>query len=180
MSRPCESEDVKLISSLFSSDEMLIDKVIGKLRERLGPTDWISPALFFDRTEYYAREMGWPLHRRFISFTNLIEPENIVEIKLTTNRVEEEYCQDGRRRINIDPGYISLERLILATGKNYTHRVYLSEGIYADLTLIFQKGSFRPLEWTFSDYASPETIGFFNDLRKKYKEHIRGASYNAG
>lgn len=175
MSRPCESEDVKLISSLFSSDEMLIDKVIGKLREIFGPTDWISPALFFDRTKYYAREMGWPLHRRFISFTNLIKPENIVEIKLTANRVEEEYRQDGRRRINIDPGYISLERLILATGKNYTHRIYLSKGIYADLTLIFQKRSFRPVEWTFRDYAAPETIGFFNDLRKKYKEHIRGS-----
>jgi hypothetical protein len=101
-------------------------------------------------------------------------------MKLTTNRVEEEYRQDGRRRINIDPGYISLERLILATGKNYTHRIYLSKGIYADLTLIFQKRSFRPLEWTFRDYATPEIIGFFNDLRKKYKEHIRGASNNTG
>ncbi len=75
---------------------------------------------------------------------------------------------DGNRRINIDPGYINPERLILAKGKNFTHRVYLSKGIFADLTLIFQKGSFRPLEWTYPDYADPEIIGFFNDIRNKY------------
>ncbi len=120
------------------------------------------------------------MHRRFISFKNLIRSEDIVDTKLATNKVENKYLRDGKRRVNIDPGYVSLERLILATGKNYTHRIYLSNGIYADLTLIFQKGSFRPLEWTFKDYADPEIIVFFNDLRKKYKEHIRGASYNAG
>ena len=174
MSRPCESEDVKLISSLFSQDEILIDRVISELKEMFGPTDWISPRLFFDRTDYYAREMGWPLHRCFISFTDPIRPEDIVDIKLMTNKVENGYLQDKKRRINIDPGYICLERLILVTGKNYTHRIYLSKGIYADLTLIFHKGTFRPLEWTYRDYADPEIIGYFNDIRKRYKGQIRG------
>ena len=174
MSIPCESEDVKLFISLFSSQKDLINVVINKLEELWGQTDWVSPELFFDRTQYYAKEMGWPLHRKFITFKELISPEVIVDIKLTSNKLEEEYVQEGRRQINIDPGYISLERLVLATGKNYTHRIYLSKGIYADLTLVFNKGSFRPLEWTYKDYSDPEIINFLNEKREQYKNQIRG------
>jgi len=174
MSNPCDADDVKLISSLFSSRQTLIDRVIGELEETFGPTDWISPELLFDRTKYYAKELGWPLYRRFISFQTLIQPDDIIEIKLATNEVEKRYLQDGKRQINIDPGYISLERLILATGKNYTHRIYLSKGIYADLSLIFHRGSYRRLEWTYRDYADPEVIDYFNDVRERYKKQIRG------
>ena len=120
------------------------------------------------------KEMGWPLHRRFTSFKELIRPEDAVDVKLETNKIEAEYLENGKRKINIDPGYISLERLILVTGKNYTHRVYLSKGIFADLTLVFNRGTFRPLEWTFKDYASPEIISLFNDVRERYKEQLRG------
>jgi hypothetical protein len=174
MSKPSESEDVKLITSLFSSQKELVENVIDRLVEIWGQTDWVSPSLFFDRTQYYAKEMGWPLHRRFITFKKLIRPEDIVDIKLTTNKLEEEYSREGKRQINIDPGYISLERLILATGKNYTHRIYLSKGIYADLTLVFNKGSFKSLEWTYRDYGAPEIIGYLNELRERYKSQIRG------
>ena len=174
MSEPSRADDVKLISSLFSSNKALIDEIIRVLERRFGSVDWTSPELFFDRTQYYAKEMGWPLHRRFVSFKELIRPQDVVEVKLEANRIEDEYLEDGNRKINIDPGYISLERLILVTGKNYTHRVYLSKGIFADLTLIFNKGSFRPLEWTFKDYASPEIISLFNDVRERYKRQLRG------
>jgi len=87
--------------------------------------------------------------------------------------IERQYLEGENRQVNIDPGYIGLERLILATGKNYVHRVYLSHGIYADLTLIFKKGSFRPLEWTYKDYANPEMISMFNNLRKRYMDQLR-------
>ena len=173
MSTPIESENVKLICSLFSAEEQLVKKVIGELEASLGPVEWMSPGLFFDRTRYYEREMGWPLYRRFITIKGLIRPEGIVDIKLLTNRIEVKYIRDGKRRINIDPGYISLERLVLATGKNYTHRIYLSKGIFADLTLIFHKGSFRPLEWTYRDYSAPSAIGYFNAIREEYKNQIR-------
>lgn len=174
MSEPVRADDVKLISSLFSSNKALIDEVIHKLEHLFSPVDWISPELFFDRTQYYAKEMGWPLHRRFVSYEKLIRPQDLVEVKIETNRVEKEYLEDGGRQVNIDPGYITLERLILATGKNYTHRVYLSKGIFADLTLIFNKKSFRPLEWTFRDYASSEIITLFNHVRERYKRQLRG------
>jgi hypothetical protein len=174
MSNPSEAEDVKLISSLFSADANLIDRVILEMEGLFGPTDWISPAFFFDRTKYYEKEMGWPLHRRFISFKILVRPQDIVEIKWKTNTLEKKESQRGKRKINIDPGYVALERLVLATGKNYTHRIYLSKGIFADLTLIFQRGSFSPLAWTYRDYGDPESIDYFNGVRERYKRQIRG------
>jgi hypothetical protein len=174
MSNPSEAEDVKLISSLFSSQANLIDRVILEMEGLFGSTDWISPAFFFDRTKYYEREMGWPLHRRFISFKTLVRPQDIVEIKWKTNDLENKESQGGKRKINIDPGYVALERLVLTTGKNYTHRIYLSRGIYADLTLIFQRGGFSPLAWTYKDYGDPEIIDYFNEIRERYKKQIRG------
>jgi hypothetical protein len=173
MSQPHEPDPVKLISSLFSPEKRRIDTVIDEIAKIFGSVDWISPELLFDRTKYYAREMGWPLHRRFIYFSQLVLADHLVEIKLKTNKIEEQHLREGNRIVNIDPGYISPERLILATGKNYVHRVYLKKGIYADLTLLFQKGSFRPLKWTYPDYAAPEIIIFFNKIRERYMEQIR-------
>ena len=173
MSHPHPPEKVRLISSLFSHDRGVIDSVMARISKLYGPMEWVSPEMFFDRTRYYAREMGWPLYRHFVSFEELISPEALVEVKLTTNAIENEYLVQGNRRINIDPGYISMERLVLATGKNYIHRVYLTKGIYADLTLVFKRGSFRPLEWTYRDYSAPEMIVYFNELRSAYMEKLR-------
>ncbi len=147
--------------------------IVGMLEELYGKTDWISPELFFDQTRYYADEMGWPLHRRFVSFEQLISPEQLVAIKLQTNRLENQHLSNGKRRINIDPGYISAERLILATGKNFSHRVYLSRGVFADLTLIFQKGRFKILEWTYPDYATPEILKMLNRVRDNYLKQLK-------
>lgn len=174
MSEPRPPEPVKLIASLFSREEEKIIQVIDKMKETFGPVDWISPRLYFERTRYYEREMGWPLVRRFISFEELIDPGALPDIKLLTNQLEKELCSNGKRVVNIDPGYIALERLVLATGKNYTHRVYLNKGIYADLTLIYSKGSFEPLKWTYPDYADRTTIQMFNRIRERYKEQLRG------
>ena len=174
MSIPREADHVKLIISLFSPENALIDEVISQLEEMFGHRDWISPELWFDRTRYYEKEMGWPLHRRFITFGDLIRPEALVDVKIRTNGVEDQYRTDGKRRINIDPGYVAMERLVLATGKNYTHRMYLSRGIYGDLTLVFNKGGFRPLEWTYRDYSDENVVGYLNEVRERYKKQLRG------
>ena len=176
MSEPKDADDVKLVASLFSPEEKTLEEVTLELQAAYGSTDWVSPPLFFDRTRYYEKEMGWPLHRRFVSFELLIRPEAIVEIKLQTNELEKRDLQEGKRKINIDPGYVSLERLVLATGKNYTHRIHLSKGIYADLTLVFHQGSFQTLAWTYRDYADPVVIGYFNNIRNHYKNQLRGLS----
>ena len=173
MSTPQEEKKVKMISSLFSREEELIGNVIKHMETCFGPTDWISKKFVFNRTRYYAKEMGWPLYRRFISFSKLISPDSIVEIKLMANKIENEHLFDMKRRINIDPGYISLERLVLATGKNYIHRIYLAKGVYADLTLVFHAGTFNPLVWTYPDYADEEVISCFNMVRNNYFQHLR-------
>lgn len=174
MSRPREPDPVKLISSLFASDRKVLDLTIEELAREYGHPDWVSPELFFDRTQYYVREMSWPLYRRFISFAEVIEPDRIADIKLRTNALERKYIREAKRTVNIDPGYVTPERLILATGKNYTHRVYLAKGIYADLTLIFRQGSFQPLEWTYPDYAESAIIEYFNAIRKRYLQELKG------
>ena len=174
MSQPSEPEDVKLFSSLFSPRAERIPETIREMEEWFGPADWVSREMVFDRTRYYEREMGWPLCRRFATFERLIRPDEIVEVKERSNGIEARHLQDRRRRINIDPGYVSLERVVLATGKNYIHRIYLSRGIYADLTLLFRRGTFEALKWTYPDYGSPEMIQMFNDIRRRYKEQLRG------
>jgi len=172
MSIPKEGDEVRLISSVFSSREDLVETAIGTMVEMFGPLEWLSGPLLFDRTKYYEKEMGWPLHRRFVSFRELIRPEAIVEIKLRTNALEKTFEREGKRSVNIDPGYICLERLVLATGKNYTHRIYLAKGIYADLTLVFHKGGFKPLEWTYRDYCEEGLIAQFNEIRASYKAQL--------
>ncbi|MFP3928659.1 MAG: DUF4416 family protein [Desulfobacteraceae bacterium] len=169
MSTPTEADPVKRIAGLISPDPEIIDRIIKELESVFGPVDRVSPLLDFDKTRYYEKEMGRPLFRRFISFRDLMPQDRLPEAKLETNRLEERTSLGGRRVVNIDPGYLCLERLVLATGKNFTHRIYLKKGIFADLTLIFHKGSFRPLEWTYPDFREPLVEGFFNELREDYR-----------
>ena len=168
MSKLESPESVKLISSIFSADRDLLAEILNKLSEEYGEADFISDFIPFDYTDYYASEMGQSLVRRFVSFENLVRPESLPRIKIFTNKVEEKYLSNGKRRANIDPGYISKHHLILATGKSYTHRPYLGGGIYADLTLIYRNKTFQPLEWTYPDYAGGNIIEMFNRLREKY------------
>lgn len=168
MSNPRSPAPVKLIASLFSADELLISEAIEKMSDIWGRTDFISETMKFDHTDYYRKEFGAGLKRRFAAFETLIDPVLLPEIKISTNRLEAELGTENRRYVNIDPGYITAERLVLATGKNYSHRIYLDYGIYADLTLIYQKGGFKSLPWTFPDYASDEIKELLGRIRDKY------------
>jgi hypothetical protein len=118
--------------------------------------------------------MGSPLFRRFVAFKELVPREALADIKKRTNGIEERYSRGGCRRVNIDPGVISVGNLVLATTKGCAHRPYLRDGIYADLTLIFRKRSFRPLEWTYSDYRQGEVIEMMNGFRKRYLMQLKG------
>jgi hypothetical protein len=122
----------------------------------------------FDYTDYYRAEMGDDLVRRFVTMEELIRPEALPDIKLATNEIENRQTSDDQRRINIDPGYISKAHLILATGKSYTHRPYLRDGIYADLTLVYQGKKFCALPWTYPDYADERQLVMLARIREKY------------
>jgi hypothetical protein len=168
MSRPRPAQAVKPVISLFSANLRNIGATVDILVAHFGKPDFISGVMPFDDTDYYEREMGKSLVRRLVSFEPLVRPEALPDIKCLTNHIEEQYAKGDQRFVNIDPGYISPSHLILATGKGYSHRPYLREGIYADLTLIFSNGVFRPLPWTYPDYAGHKMIGLLNRVREKY------------
>ena len=160
--------------SLIFAEESFFQLGLQELVLSFGETDFVSERFPVNFTDYYSKEMGPTLLRHFLAFQSLVPPSSLAEIKQTTNRVEGKYAQSqGNRRLNIDPGYLNLEHVILATTKGYVHRPYLSHGIYADLTLIYQKGSYRPLEWTYPDYRQPSTIALFNHLRTQYAEALK-------
>lgn len=168
MSTPQPPKPAKLVVGLFTADKSLLEPVARALAERFGPVDMVSPWMAFDYTDYYRAEMGGPLFRRMMAFERPIEQEELPKIKHATNEIERAYAENGGRAVNIDPGYLLHERFVLATGKNFTHRIYIGENIYADLTLIFQKGRFQTLPWTYPDYGAEEMIRFLLLVRGKY------------
>ena len=175
MSRPAEPRPVKLVASLISSDDRLIARCLDLLADRFGEVDCLSRYLSFAYTDYYESEMGCGLRRRFVSFRELIPPDQLPDVKLFTNGLEEQFAGTGKRRVNLDPGYLTEYQLILATGKRYAHRPYLAKGIYADLTLIYQDKTYRPLEWTYPDYAGEEMGKVLAKIRKKYLLQVKEA-----
>lgn len=169
MSLPRPPKRVKLVMSFLFSREKDFTSVLSWADERYGPVDFVSESVPFGFTNYYEREMGEGLWRRMVSFGPLISPDQLVPAKLWSNIQEAQTLNSqGGRRVNIDPGYLAASRFILATGKDYSHRIYLGEGIYGDLTLIIRKGVFSPLPWTYPDYASEPLIGILGLLRKRY------------
>jgi len=168
MSLPQPPKPAKLVIGFFLKEKRLAVDVVKALVEKLGSVDMISPWLPFNLTTYYDDEMGTPLFRRMLAFKRLIKQSALANIKLFTNDLEREYSIDDRRTVNIDPGYLLHERFVLATGKNYSHRIYIGNEIYADLTLVYLKGHYNKMPWTYPDYASENVMTFLEWVRKKY------------
>jgi hypothetical protein len=175
MSHPKLPEPVKLIASILAGKAGLLAETVRELAMRYGAPDYVSEVLPFEYTNYYAAEMGPSLVRRFVAFDGLIRPEELPAVKRYTNTLEEKFLEGGARRVNIDPGYMALQHFILATGKGFSHRPYIGQGIYADLTLVYRKETYGPLEWTYPDYRSERTIGMLNGLRKRYSIQLKQA-----
>ena len=176
MSLPQPPKPAKAVIGLFLKDKSLIASVSSDLTEKMGPIDMVSSWFPFNYTTYYEPEMGGPLFRRMLAFKRLIKQRALVEIKLMTNELERKYATNGRRMVNIDPGYLVHERFVLATGKNFTHRIYIGKGIYADLTLVYREGEFQKLPWTYPDYAEMNMLAYLEMVRSKYRSDIREAS----
>lgn len=174
MGIPKEPKPAKLFMSLIFSEVEILQKGLENLKPLFGEIDFLSKVLPFDFTDYYNEEMGSHLQRHFATFERLISIPSLPQIKHLTNDLEKKFSDPkGNRRINIDPGYLCLEHVILATTKGYAHRPYLRDGIYADLTLIYRDKSFRPLEWTYPDYRQKEVIEFFNQIRRRYLDDLK-------
>ncbi len=184
MSTPREPSPGKLVLSVLAAAEWWATAWPGFrawLVERFGPVDYETPPLAFGHTAYYDDELGRPLSRRLLGFSRLVPLDGLVAVKLATNAHELEHARpDGSRRVNLDPGLITLERLVLASGKNFTHRVYLGRGIWADLTLIYNKKTgWVALPWTFPDYATEDMKRRLTELRALYKTTVETAALAA-
>ncbi|MUM76240.1 DUF4416 family protein [Pseudodesulfovibrio sp. F-1] len=146
--------------------------LLGELETRFGPAGHVSELFPFDQTGYYDEELGTPIGRRLLAFDALRPLDELARIKLDTNAIEAAHAAGTRRCFNLDPGFLTLERLVLATGKNFSHRIYLGQGIWADLTLIWQRGRWSDFPWTFPDYAGPEMKSRLTKLRQLYKTKL--------
>jgi hypothetical protein len=159
-----------VITGFLFSDDLVFDSAKTRLTTLLGAIDYESSRMDFNYTGYYAEEMGSGLTRVFVSFERLAEPESIYRIKLATNEIERELSVSGKRRINIDPGYLDLSKLVLLSTKDYSHRIHAGQGIYAEVTLSYKDRSFRPWPWTYPDYGTTEYIEVFNLMRDRFKK----------
>jgi len=156
----------KAIVGIITQALDIVDSAQRLLEKKLGSIEHKSPVIDFDFTDYYEAEMGKNLLRLWIGFDQPIALARLTEMKLWTMEIENEFLDTNRRRrINLDPGILTLAKLVLATTKNYYHRIYLGKGIFAEVTLIYRNKQFEPLAWTYPDYRTDTAIDFFQQVR---------------
>ncbi len=164
-------EQVKLFTAiLFSSGDVL--NIAGeKLSSAFGPVDVTGPVWPWSRSTYYEKQMGSDLKRIFLFFKRPVNPDRLADIKNITNEIEDSFHMSTgnlpERPINIDPGYVTLAKVVLASTKDYSHRIYIGKGIYAEVTLFYQDKTFQPLPHTYPDYRSEECTTLFNTVRRR-------------
>lgn len=168
MGTPGDPHKVKLIVGLLSNDAEAVRKAEAMLAGAFGRIDLESAVLDFTHSDYYAKEMGRSLKRKFLSFQKLLDLKDIYKVKLKTNMLEKRLLKSGRRSVNIDPGYLDLAKLVLFSTKDYTHRVYLNKGIFAEATLFYKDKRFNAWPWTYPDYKSEAYADIFNSIRELY------------
>lgn len=173
MSVRSEPRPAALLVSVIYREERRFAEAVPRVESVAGPVRAVGDVFPFDRTEYYRKEMGAPLFRRFLLAERSVPRGALAKVKVAMESVEADLSEGGRRTVNLDPGLLAPESFILATGKNYSHRVYLGDGVFADLTLVYRGGEYRPLPWTYPDYASEGVRSLLGELRR---ERLAGGS----
>ena len=163
---------VKLFCGLIGPGDRLAES-LRHLETEFGPVEFATPAALFDFTDYYRDEMGPDLLRKWIALKGLRERAYLALAKHLAVGIEERLGRGGKRTVNIDPGYVDEAQVVLSTAKNYAHRIYIGMGYYAEPTLVYVRGRFRPLEWTYPDYRSPQAMEFFERARASYHRDLR-------
>ena len=167
---------VKLFIGILVSQESLVENVASELSRAYGTVDHRSPSLPFTFTDYYRRETGDRILRVFFSFETLIDADRLPDIKRHTNTLEETFAPldpSVTRPVNLDPGYLEHSKVILASTKNFYHRMYLTRGIFGEVTMHYQKNAWEFFPWTYPDYKSAEYVTFFSELRDIYRRQLR-------
>ena len=165
-------EPVLLFVNTLYRNEETFSRSREILKRDFGELLFVSPTLPWNYSTYYKDEIGWPLYRQFIFFQNLIDPGLFSDIKLKTNEIEVYLSLKGKRSINLDPGYLTLSNIVLASTKNYAHRIYLGKGIYGEITLIYKDDTYKPHLFTYRDYQDKTHIEIFIKAREILKKML--------
>jgi hypothetical protein len=168
--QPKKVDPVKLFAGILYSDSELMKQSLCLLEGRFGKIDYRSSDFDFVISDYYVSEMGKPIKRIFVSFESLISPKDISYIKIETNEIEERLSVNGKRKVNIDCGYIDCDKVVLASAKYNGQKIYLDHGIWADLTLHYEKGKFDAYPWSFPDFKQGIYDKVFLEIRVRFKQ----------
>lgn len=165
----------KLFAALLVQGTEKFPVVEEPLQERFGRIDLRSADMPFRYTDYYTREMGEGLTKRLVSFEGLFDPQQLAATKVWTNELEARFAKDGRRPVNVDPGFLNESKIVLASTKDNAQRIPIGQGIFAEITMIFDAklGDYAALRWTYPDYASGDFRAFFLELRERYRRELR-------
>jgi hypothetical protein len=168
---------VKLIIGILAADRQCLHAAIEAVTDKFGHADFVSDVWLFDKTDYYKDQTGPHILRQFVSIEKLIDPGKLAKIKCKTNKIEQKLARTLGlplpRPANLDPGIIEASKLVLATTKNYSHRIYIGKKMYAEVTLIFDKGQWRPLGHTYPDYRQKCYYDFFFKVRTRLLEQLK-------
>jgi len=177
MADPSPHSPSLLLLAMFSRRPEALAWARNRAEEKLGLVALSSPPFAFDSTDYYERTMGPEIVKQFLAFSRPFDPGDLAALKLQTNAWEREYAAQAHheepRPLNLDPGYLTLGKLVLASAKDFAHRIYLGQGIYAEITLHYRAGRWQPHEWTFPDYRREDYHAFFDQCRAVLHEHRR-------
>jgi Domain of unknown function (DUF4416) len=177
MAQPRSHVPVLLVVAAFSRHGDALNWARTQLEHLFGPVHLASPPLVFDQTTYYEASMGSNLRKQFLAFRDLVVPQRLPDIKLCTNALEDDLAAERTypeaRPINLDPGLLELGKFLLATTKDQAHRIYLRDGIFAEVTLRFQTGIFKPWPWTYADYRQSCVHDFLQQARDYYRQRLR-------
>ncbi|MCX7014064.1 MAG: DUF4416 family protein [Candidatus Sumerlaeota bacterium] len=177
MSVPHKPDPVKLFFAILAAPDAPAGDLERRIAKEFSAIDHRLAEFDFTMSDYYEGEMGERLRKRIVACERLIDPSDLVDIKLHTIRVERHYARPGGggRLLNIDPGWLDPSRVVLATGKDYAHRVYVGHGIYEEVTLIYRRRppGFESLPWTYPDYRKMDVLKFFNEAREICLEQRR-------
>jgi hypothetical protein len=176
MAEPRPPVPALLVVACFSRHSEGLDWARQRLEASFGPVGLISPDFDFHQTTYYEATMGTNLRKRFLAFSDLVSLDSLADVKLRTNTLEADLAATGSfsepRPLNLDPGLLTLGKFMLATVKDQAHRIYLGKGIFAEVTLRFEAGSFEPWPWTYADYREPAVRDFLKEARDFYRRRL--------
>jgi hypothetical protein len=167
---------VQPIAGVLAASPALLAAAADRVAAEIAPLASASARTDWRHTDFYRAEMGGELWRQFVAFDTRIDPTELAALKRRTNAIEDHFVGPGGRRVNLDPGYLDLARVVLATTKDAAHRIAIGEGIFAEATLRFVDGRFAPWPYTYPDYADPAALEFFTAVRARFRAEVRQRS----